>query len=458
MTTSEKKIQLQFFGAAGTVTGSKTLLTYRGYNVLVDCGLFQGYKKLRQLNWHTPPFDVHTLDAIIITHGHLDHCGYLPLLVKSGYKGPIFVTEPTADIVELILYDSAKIQEEDAEYANRKGYSKHKPALPLYTAADVAKTVSLLEIVPLDDWFAINKYLRFRLKLSGHILGSAWAEVEVFGRKILFSGDIGRQNPMLLPPAVSPEYPDIIVLESTYGDRLHTRKSPYDEIEEAVTFCWRTGGTLLIPSFAVERAQEILYILFKLFKKNRIPRIPVFLDSPMGVNATQIFMNYPEWHKLSPEEVNGMVNEVSLIKDFKDTVEIAALSEPKIIIAGSGMLTGGRILYYLEKYMEDKKNLILLTGYQSPGTRGSLLKEGTASLKFHGKYFKVQAEIRSIEGLSAHADQAELLAWVRSSQKFPGTIFLNHGEQQALEALSQIIEDTMSIPVTIPEMGKKYLI
>ena len=449
-------LQLKFLGGAGTVTGSKILLKTQNHQVLIDCGLFQGLKELRQLNWRKPPLPVPELDAVILTHGHLDHCGYLPVLVKYGYDGPIYATEPTRDVTEIILRDSAKIQEEDAQEANRYGYSRHHPAKPLYNMHDVERTLPLFKVRPQEKWIELNEEMKFRYRNSGHILGSSFVELECQGQRFVFSGDLGRRQPLLMHPPALLQQTDYLVLESTYGDKLHSSTSPYKEIADIVNHTYSKGGILIIPSFAVERAQELLLILNTLRYDKSIPAIPIYLDSPMGINVTELYLNYSDWHSLSAAECRTMMHDVHVIRDFEHSLHVLDTHGPKIIIAGSGMVTGGRVLYYLEQLLGDKKNTVLLAGFQAPGTRGNLLGSGSNDIKIHGRYYTVHAEVKQIGSLSAHADQADLLWWLSNLTKAPKRIFLNHGETQASEALRLKISDTFGWNVTIAKMGASY--
>ena len=456
MTLASNAVQLKFLGGAGTVTGSKILLKTAKHQVLIDCGLFQGLKELRLLNWQKIPLDIRHLDAVILTHGHLDHCGYLPVLVKYGFSGPVYTTPPSQDITGIILRDSARIQEEDAAHANKGGYSRHHPAKPLYTVNDVERTMPLFEAVEDGKWVTINEDFKFCFRKSGHILGSAIIELNCKGRKIVFSGDLGRKQPLLLEPPVRLKEADYIVLESTYGDRLHSKVSPYQEVAQVVNHTFRKGGVLIIPSFAVERTQELLLILNTLRADKSIPPVPIYLDTPMGIDVSMLYLKYRNWHSLSDSECTSMVHDLHLIREFEHTLHVLDNKTPKIIIAGSGMVTGGRVLYYLEQLLEEKPNTILLVGYQAPGTRGNLLRSGTGELKIHGNYYHVQAEISHIDSLSAHGDQADLLWWLNSFKAAPKQLFINHGEAQASDALRLKIKDTLHWPVTIAEMDRTY--
>ncbi|PTX20266.1 metallo-beta-lactamase family protein [Pontibacter mucosus] len=456
MNPESAPIQLEFLGGAGTVTGSKILIRTQRHRVLIDCGMFQGLKQLRLLNWGKLPVDVEQLDAVILTHGHLDHCGYLPVLVKNGYSGPIHATTPTRDVADVILRDSARIQEEDALQANKYGYTKHRPARPLYTEEDVDRTMPLFEIHNAGEWVILNEDFKFCFRNSGHILGSAIVELKCQGHKFVFSGDLGRRRPLLMEPPALLRDADFLVLESTYGDRLHSQISAYEEMAEVVNHTYEKGGVLVIPSFAVERAQELLLILNTLREEKSIPPIPIYLDTPMGIDVTELYLHHREWHSLSDSECETMMRDVQVVRQFEQSLRVLDKKGPKIVIAGSGMVTGGRVLYYLERLLGGKENTILLVGFQAPGTRGNLLRSGANELKIHGNYHKVLAEVRQIGSLSAHADQGELMWWLSHFKEVPLQTFLNHGEAQASEALRLKITDELNWPVTIAQMGVTY--
>jgi len=455
---SSQNVSIEFIGAAATVTGSKHLLKTPEHNILIDCGLFQGLKSLRLKNREPLPVDVSDIDLVILTHAHLDHCGHLPLLVKAGYEGKILMTPPTRDLTEIILRDSAKIQEEDAERENRYGISKHKPSLPLYTVKDVELTLKYFETCYDNEWIKISDNIKFRFVKNGHILGSAFVDIECFGKRIVFSGDIGRKNSEILNDPVQLEEADFLVMESTYGDRLHPTTLVKDELADIINDTIHNKGNLLIPSFAVGRAQEMMHIINDLKKEIRIPNIPVYLDSPMGADATQVLNNYPDWHKLSKEECKAVCHDISIIRDFQDTQKIVLLKGSKIIIAASGMLTGGRVLEYMRHYVEDKKNTILLVGFQAAGTRGRMLKEGSNEIKIFGKYYSVKAKVKEITTLSAHADQQEMLGWIKQFKKKPEAIFLVHGEPQAQEVFRVKINDEFKIQSVLPKQNEEYIL
>lgn len=446
-------ISIQFLGAAGTVTGSKHLLKTPELNVLVDCGLFQGIKSLRLKNREKLPVDEKTIDILLITHAHLDHCGYIPVLVKNGFKGKILMSPPTRELVEIILMDSAKIQEEDAKKANEEGYTIHAPAQPLYTVKDVEQCLKQFEIRHDLAWVKLSENISFRYIKNGHILGSCFIEFDCYGEKIVFSGDIGRYNNDLLADPSVIEEADYLVMESTYGDRLHPKALAIDELETAILQTMEKGGNLLIPSFAVERAQEIMFLINKLKEENRIPdSIPVYMDSPMGANATDTFLNHPNWHKLPTSEIHLLYKHISIIRDFSDSLKVMKDHRSKIVIAASGMLTGGRVLSYLKEYGQEPKNTILLVGYQGEGTRGRALKEGIREVKLHGKYYQISCEVATIETMSGHADQGEMLRWLKNFKKKPNKIFLVHGEPQAQNIFRVKIKDELKTEVVIPEL------
>ena len=440
----QKGVELRFLGGAGTVTGSKTLVTGGEARVLVDCGMFQGLKKLRLRNWEAPAVPPSSVDAVVLTHAHLDHSGYLPVFAREGFRGPIYCTEPTRDIAGIILRDSARIQEEDAERANRLGYTKHKPALPLYTRADVDSVLDQFEVQGEEAEFAVGKTdLRVRFRPSGHIPGSVFAEfLGPFG-SLLFTGDLGRTRPLFLRPPAAIHETDVLVLESTYGDRNHPEQNAEDQIEEAVRAAFASGGPLLIPSFAVERAQELLVLLLRLRAAQRIPKLDIFLDSPMGANVTGLMLKHRQWHTLSEDECRRLDDQIEIVRDFKDTLRLRERSEPFIVVAGSGMLTGGRILHYLEAHLGNPNAVLLLTGYQADGTRGRRLLNGERELKFFGEPHRVRARILSIDSLSAHADQGEIMHWLGQFQRQPGLVLLNHGEASASASLAARIHDEL---------------
>lgn len=448
-----KKINIHFLGAAGTVTGSKYLLEVDERKILIDCGLFQGLKELRLKNWNYPPVEASSIDLILLTHGHLDHTGYLPRLVKLGFKGSIYGTNPTLDIATIILNDSAKIQEQEAERANKEGYSKHHPAQPLYDLNDVENTIPHFKKVPPAQWITLFDGIKARFSYNGHILGGSYIELDIFGKRFVFSGDIGRTNDLLLYPPLKPKKADILFIESTYGGRFHPEEAEaLPKIEALVNSTIKRGGSLFIPSFSVERAQLLMLILGKLVRENKIPKVPMILDSPMGADVLKLFYFSRDWHKLTEEACLEMCSYFRVVNSYSETLELRSDDRPKIVIAGSGMLTGGRILNYLEKQAGNPDNTLLLVGFQAEGTRGRKLLEGARSFKVFGKMVSFNMQLESIEGLSAHADHTELLDWLSELRKKPERIFIVHGEKEAAEALQKGIQETYNWDSVIPDL------
>jgi metallo-beta-lactamase family protein len=447
-----QKIKIHFLGAAGTVTGSKYLIETSEKNILIDCGMFQGLKELREKNWEYLPIDVSTIDIVLLTHGHLDHTGYLPRLVKQGFRGKIIGTAPTLAITKIILLDSAKIHEEEAEKANEEGYSKHKPAEPFYSVQEAEVTLGFFQSNARDEWFELSENIKYRFRYNGHIIGATFIELEIFGKTFVFSGDIGREHDLLLYPPEKPEWADYLFMESTYGNKNHPQESVSDKLVELINKTIHNRGNLIIPSFAVERLQTLMFLLWKLYNENRIPNIPIFIDSPMGNNVLSVFQNFPDWHKLPMKDFNAMNNRMNIITSYKETWETIDNPQPKVVIAGSGMVTGGRVLTYLKQMIDKENTTVLLVGYQAEGTRGRQLLEGAYELKFFGKYYPVKAEVHHIESLSAHADQQGLLDWTSNIKNIPEETFLIHGEPTAQDALRVKLRDSYGWKVTIPKL------
>ena len=447
-----QKIKIHFLGAAGTVTGSKFLIETSEQKILIDCGMFQGVKELREKNWNPLPFDVSEIDVVLLTHGHLDHSGYLPRLVKEGYRGMIVGTAPTLAIAKIILLDSAKIQEEEAEKANEEGYSDHKPAEPFYTVKEAEITLGFFRQEERDTWIELSENIKFRFRYNGHIIGSTFIELEIFGKIFVFSGDVGREDDLLLFPPERPDSADYLFIESTYGNKLHPDESVSDKLVDLINKTIHNRGNLIIPSFAVERLQTLMFLLWKLYNENRIPNIPIFVDSPMGNNVLNVFKSFPEWHKLPQDDFNAMNNRMKIITSYKDTWETIDNPRPKVVIAGSGMVTGGRVLTYLKKMIDRESTTVLLVGYQAEGTRGRQLLEGAHEIKIFGEYHPVKAEVHHIESLSAHADQQGLLDWTSNIKNIPEEVFLIHGEASAQDALRLKLKDVYGWKVTIPKL------
>jgi metallo-beta-lactamase family protein len=463
--SEDSGLRLSFYGGAGTVTGSRYLLEAGGQRLLVDCGMFQGLKELRLMNWRRPEFDPSAIEALLLTHAHLDHVGYIPRLVREGFHGPIYCTRPTIDLAEVLLLDAAKLQEEDASYANRKGYSKHSPALPLYTARDVHAAMRRFQRLDYGDWRALDGSVRVRLHNSGHILGSATIEVEVPAlsgtRRVAFSGDLGRYGVPLHADPDPPPAVDALVIESTYGDRVHSTAPLIDQIRAPFDETLGRGGTVLIPSFALARAQLVTLMLGELMDAGELPRVPVHVDSPMAVEISRIYSRYLESGGLDDdlESDDGssklLPPEVEFHRTVSESKTLNRLDGPRIIISSSGMLTGGRVLHHLRRLMPDPKNLIVLVGYQAPGTRGRALLDGAQALRMHGQDIPVRAKVLSVEGISAHADANELMRWLRSGEALPGVVFVTHGEPEAAAALAQRIEAEHGIRSLAPSIGDR---
>jgi len=447
-----EKLQVHFLGGSGTVTGSKFYLQTDEIKILVDCGLFQGVKELREQNWERLPIDVSEIDYVLLTHGHLDHCGYLPLLVRQGFRGKILGTAPTLEIARIILEDSAKIQEEEADKANKEEYSKHHPALPLYTKEDAAFALKFFEHVEEGERVSLSDHCDATFLYNGHIIGSTYIEIDLFGKRFVFSGDVGRQVDELLDPPKQPDWADYLFVESTYGDRQHPEEDVGQILTDLVKETLYKKGTLIIPSFAVERLQSLMYQLWKLYKKNRIPNIPIFVDSPMGNNVLEVFKDFPIWHKLSIEEYHNMCNHITLVSSYAETWETIDDPRPKIVIAGSGMVTGGRVLTYIKQLGDMETTSILLVGFQAEETRGRKLLEGASELKIYGKYVPIKAKVNHLESLSAHADQDELLTWMGAIKNIPEKVFLVHGEKDTMEAYKGKIHEQLGWNCHIPKM------
>jgi metallo-beta-lactamase family protein len=446
-------VKIHFLGASEVVTGSKFLIETTEKNILIDCGMFQGLKELRELNWKDLTVNVQTIDVVLLTHGHLDHVGYLPRLVQQGFKGVIIGTSPTLAIAEIILKDSAKIHEEEAEKANKENYSKHNPALPFYTLKDVEKTIKLFQVELIDKWITLSEHISYRFQYNGHIIGATFIELDINGKRFVFSGDIGRNNDYLLDNPKKPEWADFLFIESTYGNKLHPEEDLEALLSELIVDIIHKKGNLIIPSFAVERLQTLMYILWKLYQKNKIPNIPIFIDSPMGNNVLEVFNRFPKWHKLSSKDYHAMCAHVNINQSYKETWETIDNTRSKIIIAGSGMVTGGRVLTYLQQLIDEPSTTVLLVGYQAEGTRGRQLQDGAHEIRFYGKYYPVKATIKSIESLSAHGDQRDLLNWMKNIKNIPEKVFLIHGEPPALDAFKLKIKDTFNWNVCIPKLN-----
>lgn len=444
-------MRLTFLGAAGTVTGSKYLLEHGGQRVLVDCGLFQGLKQLRLRNWDRLPVDPREIDAVVLTHAHIDHSGYLPALARQGFRGPVFCTEATRDLCALLLPDAGHLQEEDASYANRQGFSKHKPALPLYTEEDAREALRLLRPQPFGQAFEPATGLQVRFSAAGHILGAASLHVRWESGSLLFSGDLGRDDDLLMRPPEPPPAADHVVIESTYGDRLHAREDPATGLAEAISRTAARGGIVVIPAFAVGRAQSLMYVLACLKRDRRIPDLPVFLNSPMAADTTEIYRKHRDLHRLTAQQCRLMCGAAKVVNSVEESRKLNELRFPAVIISASGMATGGRVVHHLKAMAPDHRNTILLAGYQAAGTRGAALAGGAREIKIHGAYVPVRAEVVSLGALSAHADREELLRWIGRLPRSPKRVFITHGEPVAADSLRLAIEEAHRWPCTVPE-------
>lgn len=443
--------RIHFLGAADTVTGSRYLIETGGARVLVDCGLFQGYRKLRERNWAALPFSVQSLDAVVLTHAHIDHSGYVPKLCKLGFKGPVFCTGGTCDLLQVLLPDSGYLQEEDARRANRHGYTRHHPAEPLYNREDAERSLSQLRPQAFHKSFEVASGITATFSRAGHILGSACLALRVGPRTITFSGDVGRPLDPIMKPPEPLGATDYLVVESTYGDRRHPTEEVTDALARVVNETVAKGGVILVPSFAVGRSQHLLHLIAKLRDEGRIPDVPLFLDSPMAIKATKIFCDHKEDHRLSEEQCHAMCNAAQYSTTPDDSKAIDQRSGPMIVVSASGMATGGRILHHLRRFLPDENSVVLFVGYQASGTRGRSLVDGVDELKIHGHYVPVRAKIVQAHGLSAHADYAELLDWLRPSKLSPKRVFVTHGEPAAADAFRRRLRDEFDWDVVVPD-------
>lgn len=446
-------MQLTFLGAAGTVTGSRTLVEAAGRRVLVDCGLFQGLKELRARNWAAPPFDPASLDGVVLTHAHLDHCGYLPRLYRAGFRGPVWCTESTRDLASILLLDSASLQEEDARHANHRRFSRHDPALPLYTREDAAAALKRFEVRAFDAPFEVGD-LRVRLTPAGHMLGAASVRVEGEGTDVVFSGDIGRpHDPLMRAPAPLVHARNLVV-ESTYGDRRHPPELPEAALAPVLQRVLARGGVVMIPAFAVGRAQLVMLLIAQLKAAGAIPDVPVFLNSPMAIDATRIFHEHRSEHRLTPEACEAMCHAATFVHTTEESKALNHRSGPMIIIAGSGMMTGGRILHHLASFASDPRNALVLVGFQAAGTRGQAVEQGADEIKVHGAYIPVRAEVVRIPGMSGHADYAEIGDHLATLVDPPRRVFIQHGEPAAADAMRRYLHDRFGWEPVIARDGQ----
>lgn len=454
--------RITFLGAAETVTGSKYLLEAGPSRLLVDCGLFQGLKHLREMNWVSLPFDARQLPAVVLTHAHIDHTGYLPRLVRQGFAGKIYSTASTRQLTELLLFDSARNQETDAFYMNRKSLSKHHPALPLYDDADVERTIRLFRVVEREQWFCPQEPFWVRYHDAGHLLGSSIIEMEIRTGKrplrLLFSGDVGRYDAPLYHDPKAPTPCDVLICESTYGDRDHPVESVDDQLCQVVTDAMARGGVLVVPAFAVGRAQQLIYLLQVLIARGRLPEIPIYLDSPMATKASEIYQYFAMEHDLSEAQEAGVkssmaAKNVHLVRSVEESKRLNSIDGPAIIISSSGMMEGGRVLFHLKHRLPDERNTVMIGGYMAEGTRGRALQHGSRFVRIHKRDVPVRARVVEMSGLSCHAGRSELLRWLSYLER-PRQVFLTHGERPSSEALAQTLVAERGWQVRIPRLGE----
>jgi metallo-beta-lactamase family protein len=452
-------VDVKFLGAAQSVTGSRYLIELDGFRFLFDCGLFQGLKELRLRNWDEFPVGASTIDAIIISHAHIDHIGYLPKLVREGFNGPVYCTFPTADLIQISLQDSARLQEEEAEYALKKGYSKHTKPEPLYTVEDAKNSFRLLNCHNYNERVRIHDHVEFMFHQAGHLLGSAITEVFIKGdretKKIVFSGDIGRYQQAMLREPTAIEQADVLFVESTYGNKSNPFDDPEDDLIRIVNNTFKRGGLLLIPAFAIGRTQGILYYLRKLMKEDKIPDVPVYIDSPMAISATYLFYKYTDYHKMETtskdlaEEIE--TNMLVFVKSSEHSKSLNELKSNAIIIASNGMMSGGRILHHLFHRLGNEQDTILIAGYQAEGTRGRSLMDGKPTIRIFGHDLPVRCQVEHMTAMSGHADREELFKWLDNFKSKPKITFCTHGEGNDLQVYAKSIRDKKGWNVIVPK-------
>jgi metallo-beta-lactamase family protein len=441
---------IQFLGAAGTVTGSKYLVKCDGLNILVDCGLFQGLKSLRLQNWDQFPVEPSEVDVILLTHAHIDHSGYIPRLVKSGFKGKIYATSATLDLCQILLPDAGYLAEEEADFLNRHHRSKHRPALPLFTFEEAKQALRSFESVPFNQVKSLTEKIHFHFRYAGHILGAASVSLEIGEKKIFFTGDIGRaSHPLFFDPQPIPDA-DYIVTESTYGNRRHGSEDVLADLEKIIDETYERKGVVILPSFAVGRAQELMYYLWQLKKRNRLPNIPMYLNSPMATNVNNLFIKHHLLHRLTRSESEELCNVVEYVRSVEESKKLNEREGPMLIISASGMLTGGRVLHHIKKFGPDSKNTIVLAGFQAAGTRGEALENHIGEIKIHGEIVPIRARIKALQNMSGHADYQEILDWFSGSNIKSQKSFITHGEPAAAEALSSRISERLGWSCLIP--------
>lgn len=448
-------MRITFLGAAGTVTGSQYLLECAGRRVLIDCGLFQGYKQLRLRNWARPAYEPGTIDAVVLTHAHLDHSGFLPRLVNQGFRNRIYCSRGTFELCRVLLPDSGHLQEEDAAFANRHGISRHKPALPLYTATEAESCLRYFSTVDFHRKIEVAPGIQAEFRPAGHLLGASFVRLSTAEGTITFTGDLGRPNDPVMKPPDDPGATDYLVTESTYGDRTHPAIDPEVELLSWLKPACERKAVIVIPAFAVGRTQALLLLLSRLKARGAIPDIPVFMDSPMAIDATALYREFRAEHRLGVEDCGRMCSVAAVTRSPVESKALDSLSGPMIILSASGMATGGRVVHHLKAFVGDERNLVLLTGFQAGGTRGAALAAGAAAIRIHGQEFPVRAQIGQLQASSAHADANELLAWMAHAPA-PRKVFVTHGEPGASDTLRQRIEHELHWPALVPEHGSTH--
>lgn len=447
-------MNLRFLGGTGTVTGSRYLLSDDKHRLLVDCGMYQGVKTLRKRNWAPFPVEPSSIEAVVLTHAHIDHTGYLPALVKNGFKGKIFCTKATHELCKVLLPDAGFLQEEDARYAFRKKFSKHEHPEPLFTEKDAWEALKHFESLHYHEAFEPVTGMVVTFTPAGHILGSSCVHVHHKGtdRTVVFSGDLGRQNDVIMRPPEPIAKADVLVCESTYGDRAHEDSDPAEELAQIITRTVGRGGIVLMPAFAVGRAQLLLHLIHKIMGQQRIPKLPVYLNSPMAIKATEIFCKHHKEHKLSAAECELMDEQTHFVRTVEESIELDAARYPCVIISASGMASGGRVLHHLKTLLPNPRNSVVFAGFQAPGTRGDALVNGAESVKIHGEYWPVKAEIYNMDSLSAHGDYNEILAWLEQGTLKPEKVYVTHGEMVASDVMRKRIAERFGWEVEVPEL------
>jgi len=450
-----QRASLQFLGATGTVTGSRYLLEVGGKRILVDCGLFQGYKELRERNWEDFPVPPDTIDYVLLTHAHLDHSGYIPALVRDGFRGQIIASEGTAELASLMLPDSAHLLEEEAERAARKRYSKHVQPRPLYTVEDAERALGMFRTVRFGEPHEVVPDVTATFLHAGHILGASQLHLDAAGTSIHFTGDLGRVDDVMMIPPTPYEGSDILITESTYGNRTHPQIDAEAELGPVLKRVLERGGTVVIPAFAVGRSQALMLTISRLLAKGEIPKVPVFINSPMAVSATEFYERHRGEHKLEAAEFEAMYEVAHMVRTVDESKALNERKDAKIIIAASGMMTGGRVLHHVVAFGEDPKNAILLSGYQAGGTRGRMLAEGAPTLRIFGRDVPIRAEVVQLESMSAHADAAQIVEWMRTAPTPPKQVYVTHGEPDSADALRWRIQNELNWNVRVPHPGER---